>query len=74
MYHLRKNRSPKETQELYSFASRPNFVTKSYSTCVVNWVKFVAHSQDSRRTTQNSCISVLGIVGNTFYGILEKKS
>ena len=47
-------------------------MAKSYSTCIDNGIKFVAHSQDSWRNTQNSSISVLGIDGNMFYGILEE--
>ncbi|PON91048.1 LOW QUALITY PROTEIN: hypothetical protein TorRG33x02_130790 [Trema orientale] len=64
--------SPEATDELYVLASQSDFRAYSYPGCVVNGVKFLAHSRDVRRKTQNSGVCVSGIEDNTFYGVLEE--
>ncbi|GJT69610.1 reverse transcriptase domain-containing protein [Tanacetum coccineum] len=44
----------------------------SESSCVVNGVRFVVHSRDERRTTQNSGICSPGPDGEMYYGQLEQ--
>lgn len=42
----------------------------SYSACIVNGVRFVVHSRDEKRTTQNSGVVSIGDDGSTWYGLL----
>ena len=72
MYQLRQNGSPEVTDELYSLASGPHFHVSSYSACIVNGTRFVTHTRDSKRLTQNSSISVPGTNEIIFYGYLEE--
>ncbi|GJU52863.1 proton-dependent oligopeptide transporter family protein [Tanacetum coccineum] len=44
----------------------------SVNYCVVNDVRFVVHSRDERRTTQNSDICSPGLNGEMYYGQLEQ--
>lgn len=44
----------------------------SYAACTVNGVRFVIHSREVDRTTQNSGIVSIGEDGNQFYGQLEE--
>nr|GEY04550.1 hypothetical protein [Tanacetum cinerariifolium] len=44
----------------------------SVNSCVVNGVRFVVHSRDERRTTQNSGICSPGPDGEMYYGQLEQ--
>ncbi|KAJ9538028.1 hypothetical protein OSB04_030761 [Centaurea solstitialis] len=59
------------TEELLALAHGPDFNAYSYTACVVNGVRFVVHSRDIRRTTQNSGVAVPGTDGFMFYGQLE---
>lgn len=52
-------------------ANGPNHVT-AYTACIVNSVRFVVHSRDLGRTTQNSGISTTGPDGTKYYGLLEE--
>ena len=58
--------------ELFALANGPAIHANSYSVCIVNGVRFVVHSRDIRRTTQNSGVSTYGVDGYTFYGQLEE--
>ncbi|KAK9048839.1 hypothetical protein SSX86_032194 [Deinandra increscens subsp. villosa] len=58
--------------EIHSLANGPMFAN-TYTACIVNGVRFVVHSRDTRRTTQNSGISTPGLEpGQTYYGVLEE--
>ena len=56
---------------MYSLASGPNFTIKSYSSCVVNGVRFVTYVWDSTKKTQNYGIFVSSTENNKYYGHLE---
>ena len=71
MCSLRLAASVECTEELFSLAHGPNFNAYSYTACILNSVRFVVHSRDIRRTTQNSGVAVPGYDGFTFYGQLE---
>ncbi|KAD5508306.1 hypothetical protein E3N88_16009 [Mikania micrantha] len=43
-----------------------------YTACIVNGVRFVVHSRDVRRTTQNSGVVTIGEYGTHFYGQLDE--
>ena len=72
MGRLRQVQSTECTDELFALANGSNQNAYSYTTCIVNSVKFFVHSRDERRTTQNSGVSVPGTDGFTFYGQLEE--
>nr|GEX80087.1 hypothetical protein [Tanacetum cinerariifolium] len=55
--------------ELFSLACGPSQTLISVNSCVVNGVKFVVHSRDKRRTTQNSSIFSLGPDGEMYYDV-----
>lgn len=71
MCSLRLAGSEECTEELFSLAHGSDFNAYSYTACIVNGVRFVVHSRDTRRTTQNSGVAVPGCDGFTFYGQLE---
>nr|GEV37203.1 putative reverse transcriptase domain-containing protein [Tanacetum cinerariifolium] len=57
------------TIELFALAYGPTPTPISVNSCVVNGVRFVVHSRDERRTTQNSRICSLGGKdGEMYYG------
>lgn len=62
--------SPDCTNELKALAHGP-LSAFSYTACIVNGVRFVVHSRDLRRTTQNSGVVTIGEDGTPFYGQLE---
>lgn len=45
---------------------------RSYSGYIVDGVRFHIVEHDSRRTTQNSGVMVVGGENNNFYGVLDK--
>ncbi|PWA57397.1 hypothetical protein CTI12_AA409590 [Artemisia annua] len=47
---------PRCTPDLFALACGPSSTATSINSCVVNGVKFVVHSRDVKRTTQNSGI------------------
>ncbi|KAJ9552450.1 hypothetical protein OSB04_016495 [Centaurea solstitialis] len=69
--NLQLAESPECTEELLALAHGPDLNAYSYTACVVNGVRFVVHSRDIRRTTQNSGVAVPGTYGFMFYGQLE---
>ena len=57
--------------ELLALANGPLDVY-SYTACIVNGVRFVVHSRDLNRTTQNSGVSTTDADGRPYYGVLEE--
>ncbi|PWA58045.1 hypothetical protein CTI12_AA405800 [Artemisia annua] len=63
---------PRCTPDLFALACGPSSTATSVNSCVVNGVKFVVHSRDVKRTTQNSGICSPGKKpGEMYYGQLE---
>ncbi|GKD50722.1 hypothetical protein Tco_1279698 [Tanacetum coccineum] len=59
--------------ELFALACGPTSSPISVNSCVVNGVRFVVHSRDERRTTQNNGICSPGEKdGEMYYGQLEE--
>ena len=72
MCRLRQVESIEWTDELFALANGSNQNAYSYTACIVDSVKFLVHSRDERRTTQNNGVSVPRTDGFTFYGQLEE--
>ncbi|PWA96408.1 hypothetical protein CTI12_AA040050 [Artemisia annua] len=63
---------PRCTPDLFALACGPLSTATSIKSCVVNGVKFVVHSRDVKRTTQNSGICSPGErPGEMYYGQLD---
>ncbi|GJW52340.1 RNA-directed DNA polymerase, eukaryota [Tanacetum coccineum] len=61
------------SDELFALACRPTSSPVSVNSCIDNGVRFVVHSRDVRRTTQNSDICLPGEKdGEMYYGQLEE--
>ena len=60
------------TDELFALAMGSMPATLSFSTCVVNGVKFVCQERDANRKTQNSGVFVAGSEATPFYGVLKE--
>nr|GEU68617.1 hypothetical protein [Tanacetum cinerariifolium] len=60
------------SSELFALAFRPTSTPISINSCIVNGVRFVVHSRDERRTTQNNGICSLGKDEEMYYGQLEE--
>ncbi|GKA47822.1 reverse transcriptase domain-containing protein [Tanacetum coccineum] len=59
--------------ELFALAYGPTSSPISVNSCVVNGVRFIIHSRDEHRTTQNNCICSPGEKdGEMYYGQLEE--
>ncbi|GJR17710.1 hypothetical protein Tco_0966237 [Tanacetum coccineum] len=58
--------------ELFTLARGPRNYATSYTSCIVNGVKFVVHSHDKRLTTQNNEVSTPMEDGSMYYGVLEE--
>ncbi|GKE78901.1 hypothetical protein Tco_1545021 [Tanacetum coccineum] len=54
--HVDNDPGVSESSELFALAFGPSQTPISVNSCVVNGVRFVVHSRDERRTTQNSSI------------------
>jgi hypothetical protein len=67
---MRANDESSVSLQLLALANGPRYAN-SYTACIVNGVRFVVHSRDVRRTTQNSGISTTGPDGTKYYGQLE---
>nr|GEU62600.1 hypothetical protein [Tanacetum cinerariifolium] len=61
-----------ESSELFALACGPSQTPISVNSCVVNDVRFVMHSRDERRTTQNSDICLPSPDREMYYGQLEQ--
>lgn len=67
--------SSEAADELYYLSCGPDLTSRSYNGCNVNGVKFLVKEQDSKRTTQNSGVSVPGSDDDTqpaYFGVLEQ--
>ncbi|GKB18988.1 hypothetical protein Tco_0852911 [Tanacetum coccineum] len=60
------------TSELFALACGPSWTPISVNSCVVDGVRYVVHSRDERRTTQNSGICSPGPDGEMYYGQLQE--
>ncbi|GJW79792.1 hypothetical protein Tco_0143767 [Tanacetum coccineum] len=70
--HIDKDPSVSASSELFALACGPTQTPISVNSSVVNGVRFVVHSRDERRTTQNSGICSPGDKdGEMYYGQLE---
>nr|GFB38382.1 hypothetical protein [Tanacetum cinerariifolium] len=70
--HVDNDPGVSESSELFALACGPSQTPISVNSCVVNGVRFVVHSRDERRTTQNSDICLPGLDGEMYYGQLEQ--
>nr|GFC06294.1 S-adenosyl-L-methionine-dependent methyltransferases superfamily protein [Tanacetum cinerariifolium] len=70
--HVDNDPGVNESSELFALACGPSQTPISVNSCVVNGVRFVMHSRDERRTTQNSGICSPGPDGEMYYGQLEQ--
>ncbi|GKB01986.1 hypothetical protein Tco_0830030 [Tanacetum coccineum] len=71
--HVDNDPGVSATSELFALACGPTPTPISVNSCVVNGVRFVVHSRDERRTTQNSGIcSPGGNDGEMYYGQLQE--
>ncbi|PWA47008.1 hypothetical protein CTI12_AA502630 [Artemisia annua] len=72
--HVDNDQDPEvsETSELFALANGPSWTPISVNSCVVNGVRYVVHSRDERRTTQNSGICSPGRDGEMYYGQLQE--
>ncbi|PWA64571.1 hypothetical protein CTI12_AA124090 [Artemisia annua] len=67
------DKDPTCTPDLFALACGPSPTPISINSCVFNGVKFVVHSRDIKRTTQNSGICLPGEKkGEMYYGLLEE--
>ncbi|GKE68206.1 hypothetical protein Tco_1526278, partial [Tanacetum coccineum] len=57
---------------LFALACGPTWTPISINSCVVDGVRYVVHSRDERRTTQNSGICSPGPDGEMYYGQLQE--
>ncbi|GJV49571.1 isovaleryl-CoA dehydrogenase, mitochondrial [Tanacetum coccineum] len=70
--HVDNDPCVSESSELFTLAYGPSQTPISVNYCVVNGVRFVVHSCDERRTTQNSGICSPGLNGEMYYGQLKQ--
>nr|GEU73718.1 hypothetical protein [Tanacetum cinerariifolium] len=63
----RQRPSVSARNELFALACGPTRTPISVNSCIVNGVRFVVHSRDERRTTQNSGICSPGEDGEMYY-------
>nr|GEY53406.1 hypothetical protein [Tanacetum cinerariifolium] len=60
------------TSELFTLAYGPTWTPISINSCVVYGVRYVVHSRDERRITQNNGICLPGPDGEMYYGQLQE--
>ncbi|XP_060959377.1 uncharacterized protein LOC133030600 [Cannabis sativa] len=72
IFDLYKLGSLEHSDELLALAAGYDLVVYSYPACIVNGVRFVVHSRDKDRNTQNSGVSVAGTEGFDYFGQLEE--
>nr|GEU79551.1 hypothetical protein [Tanacetum cinerariifolium] len=65
--HLDNDPGVNESSELFALACGPSQTPISVNSCVVNGVRFVVHSRDERRITQNSNICSPGLDREMYY-------
>ncbi|KAL0549002.1 hypothetical protein IC582_013481 [Cucumis melo] len=75
---LELRQSANLSNDFFSLAMGPSFDVRCYNGCIVGGVRFHTIELDSRRTTQNSGIMVIGesdasgTSDNNFYGVLDE--
>nr|GEV45548.1 hypothetical protein [Tanacetum cinerariifolium] len=74
-HHVDNDKDPKvsTTSELFALACGPTWTSISINSCVVDGVRYVVHSHDERRITQNSGICSPGPDGEICYGRKVKR-
>nr|GFA53005.1 hypothetical protein [Tanacetum cinerariifolium] len=72
--HVDNDKDPEvnTTSELFALAYGPTWTPISINSCVVDNVRYVVHSRDERRITQNSSICSPGPDGEMYYGQLQE--
>ncbi|GJY14195.1 hypothetical protein Tco_0383504 [Tanacetum coccineum] len=72
--HVDNDKDPEvsTTSELFALACGPTWTPISINSCVVDGVRYVVHSRDERRTTQNSGICSPGPDEEMYYGQLQE--
>nr|GEU61498.1 hypothetical protein [Tanacetum cinerariifolium] len=70
--HVDKDLGVSASSELFALACSPTPTPISVNSCVVNGVRFIVHSQDDRRTTQNCGICSPCEDEKMYYGQLEQ--
>nr|GFC68081.1 S-adenosyl-L-methionine-dependent methyltransferases superfamily protein [Tanacetum cinerariifolium] len=60
------------TNELFALACGPTWTPISINSCIVDGVRYVVHSRDERRITQNSGICSPGPDEEMYYGLLQE--
>ncbi|GKB41492.1 hypothetical protein Tco_0886434 [Tanacetum coccineum] len=70
--HIDNDPGVNESNKLFALACGPSQTPISVNSCIVNGVRFVVHSRDERRTTQNSGICSPGPDEEMYYGQLEQ--
>nr|GEW35268.1 hypothetical protein [Tanacetum cinerariifolium] len=71
-HHVDNDPCVNKSSELFALACGPSQTPISVNSCVVNGVRFVVHSRDELRTTQNSGICSPGLDGEMYYGQLKQ--
>nr|GEX07497.1 hypothetical protein [Tanacetum cinerariifolium] len=66
--HINNDPSVSEISELFALAYGPSQTPISVNSCIVNGVRFVVHSRNEGRTTQNSNICLPGSDIEMYYG------
>ncbi|KAA0062837.1 hypothetical protein E6C27_scaffold146G00040 [Cucumis melo var. makuwa] len=75
---LELHESENLSDDFFSLAMGPSFDVRCYNGCIVSGLRFHTVELDSRRTTQNSGVMVIGesdasgTGNNNFYGILDE--
>ncbi|GKA40223.1 reverse transcriptase domain-containing protein [Tanacetum coccineum] len=70
--HVDNDPGVRESSELFALACGPSQTPIPVNSCIINGVRFVVHSRDERRTTQNSGIYSPGPDREMYYGQLEQ--
>nr|GEZ27554.1 hypothetical protein [Tanacetum cinerariifolium] len=73
-HHVDNDKDPEvsTTSELFALACGPTWTPILVNSCVVDGVRYVVHSLDERRITQNNDICSPGPDGEMYYGQLQE--
>ena len=69
---MKKESSSEFHPELYALSLGAHVMAQTYTGCIVNGVRFMVASRDTKRATQNSGVMVEGENGEKYYGVLEE--
>lgn len=69
---MQTQKSPEFHIELSALSIGANVKVSTYTSCIVNGVRYVVLSRDANRTTQNSGVLVEGLNQEKYYGQLEE--